>query len=157
LKQLLALARAREIDCIVVLKLDRLFRSLKHLITTLEEFQALGVQFVATKDNVDYTTPGGRLFVQMLGCLAEFEKALLIERTKLGLDHARSKGKILGRPKLGNEDAIRSLRAQGLSFRSIQKQLGVSCGSVARALTDAPKTPLNTGSEKPIKTGVENV
>src|SRR5689334_13106161 len=90
LKRLLALARSREIDAVLVTKLDRLFRSLKHLVTTLEEFQALGVLFVATKDNVDYSTPSGRLFVQVLASLAEFEKALLRERTMMGLEHAKA-------------------------------------------------------------------
>lgn len=106
LKRLLALVRERRVDVVVVVKMDRLFRSLKHLVATLEEWQALGVQFVATKDNIDYTTPSGRLFAQILGSLAEFEKSLLIERTRMGLDHARAMGKTLGRPKKRDDEAI---------------------------------------------------
>jgi len=140
LKKLLTLVRGREVDGVVVVKMDRVFRSLKHLITTLDEFQALGVQFVATKDNVDYTTPGGRLFVQVLGSLAEFEKSLLIERTMMGLAHARSRGKRLGRPQTRNDSEIRRLRDDGLSYSAIQSRLSVSKGAVCRALESAPKT-----------------
>lgn len=140
LKKLLALVSERKVDVVVVVKMDRLFRSLKHLVSTLEEWQALGVQFVATKDNVDYTTPGGRLFAQILGSLAEFEKGLLVERTKMGLEHARSVGKILGRPRLRDDEAILTLREQGLSYTGIEKKLGVTRGTVCRALKGTSKT-----------------
>lgn len=151
LKELMGLVRSRQVDAVVVVKLDRLFRSLKHLVGTLEEFNALGVVFVATKDNVDYSTPAGRFFVQILGSLAEFEKELLRERTLMGLAHARANGKILGRPKKRDDEAIRALRGQGLSFRAIVKQLGVSMGAVARALGSAPKSPLAGGEKSPMK------
>jgi DNA invertase Pin-like site-specific DNA recombinase len=141
LRQLLTLVRSRQVDMVVVLKLDRLFRSLKHLVMTLEDFEALGVQFVAVRDNVDYSTAAGRLFVQVLGCLGEFEKALVRERTLLGLAHARAQGKRLGRPRIGKEREIRALRTQGLSYRQIEARLGVSRGTVHRALRSVPKTP----------------
>ena len=134
LRQLLELVRSREVDIVVVVKLDRLFRSLKHLVTTLDEFQALGVQFVATKDNVDYSTPSGRLFVQMLGSLAEFEKSLLRERTIMGLEHAKASGKRLGRPPTADREAIVLLREQGLTYTEIQNRLGVSRGAIYRSL-----------------------
>lgn len=144
LKQLLTLVRERKIDVVVVVKMDRLFRSLKHLVTTLEEWQALGVQFVATKDNIDYTTPAGRLLAQILGSLAEFEKGLLIERTMMGLEHARRQGKVLGRPKTRDDAKIQALRTQGLSYTAIQKELGISRGAISRALNSVPKTPENS-------------
>lgn len=134
LKQLQSLVREREVDVVIVVKMDRLFRSLKHLVTSLDEYEALGVKFIATKDNVDYSTPSGRLFVQVLGSLAEFEKALLRERTMMGLAHARRMGKTLGRPKKRDDDAIKSLRSSGLTFAKIQAKLGVSKGAVCRAL-----------------------
>jgi DNA invertase Pin-like site-specific DNA recombinase len=156
LKDLLSLVRSREVDTVVVTKLDRLFRSLKHLAMTLEEFQSLGILFVATKDNVDYSTPSGRLFVQILGSLAEFEKSLLRERTLMGLEHAKSLGKMLGRPKSTDHQAIISLRSNGLSHRQIQKQLQVSKGTVWRALRDAPKTPSKLVAKSTIKSGGES-
>lgn len=134
LKRIQRLVRSREVDAIVILKLDRLFRSLKHLVMTLDEFQALGVQFVATRDQVGYTTASGRFFVQILGSLAEFEKELLRERTILGLNYARSVGKKLGRPKKRDDEAILKLRAQGLSYSAIQRQLGTSRASIHRAI-----------------------
>jgi DNA invertase Pin-like site-specific DNA recombinase len=126
--------RSRQVDGVVVVKMDRLFRSLKHLVVTLDELQALGIQFVAIQDTVDFTTPSGRLLIQILGSLAEFEKALLRERTMLGLDHARRSGKHLGRPKLRNDAEILRLREQGLSYTQIQKKLGISRPAVYRAL-----------------------
>jgi len=138
-KQLMALVRAREVDAVIVVKLDRLFRSLKHLVNTIAEFEALGVKFIATRDQVDLTTPAGRMFVQILGSLAEFERELIRERILLGLDHARSQGKRLGRPKETDDQAVRVLRAKGLSYQRIQKQLGVSKGAVYRAIRAMPK------------------
>jgi DNA invertase Pin-like site-specific DNA recombinase len=134
LKELLRLVRAREVDAVVVVKLDRLFRSLKHLVNTLSEFEALGVKFIATRDQVDMTTPAGRMFVQILGSLGEFERALIRERILMGLDYARSQGKCLGRPKQNDDQAVISLRLKGLSYQAIERRLGVSKGAVCRAL-----------------------
>lgn len=150
LKKLLALVRERKIDVVVVVKMDRLFRSLKHLVSTLDEWQALGVQFVATKDAVDYTTPSGRLFAQILGSLAEFEKSLLVERTKMGIEHARAMGKTLGRPLKRDDEAIRKARSQGMSYTEIERHLGVTRGAVYRSLKGvskmSPKPPQKTKS-----------
>ncbi len=134
LKQLLQLVRSREVDAVVVVKLDRLFRRLKHLVNVLDEFNELDIQFIATKDNVDYSTPSGRLFVQVLGSLAEFEKSLLRERTLMGLQHARASGKCLGRPPTSDREAIVLLREQGLTYTEIQNRLGVSRGAIYRTL-----------------------
>ena len=142
-KRLIQLVRSREVDAVVVVKLDRLFRSLKHLVNTLSEFEALGVKFIATRDQVDLTTPAGRMFVQILGSLAEFERELIRERILLGLDHARSQGKRLGRPKLNDDEAVQELRIQGLSYQAIERRLGVSKGAVCRAIKLAPKKPLH--------------
>lgn len=134
LKQLLQLVRAREVDAVVVVKLDRLFRSLKHLVNTLSALQDLGVKFIATRDQVDLTTPAGRMFIQILGSLAEFERELIRERIILGLEHAKSKGVKLGRLKSYDNVKICSFRRQGLSYQAIQKELGISKGAVCRAL-----------------------
>lgn len=142
LKQLLQLVRAREVDAVVVVKLDRLFRSLKHLVNTLSEFEALGVKFIATRDQVDLTTPAGRMFVQILGSLAEFERELIRERIMVGLEHAKRQGKKLGRPKKNDYDAVQNLRRQGKSYQQIEKALKLSSGSVWRAIQAMPKKRL---------------
>lgn len=142
LKELQRLVREREVDVVVVVKLDRLFRSLKHLVVTLEEWEAVGVKFISVKDAVDWTTAAGRFFIQVLGSLAELQKSILVERTMMGLDHARSKGKILGRPK-SDYSAIQKLRAQGRTYTQIQNELGVGRATIFRALEGVPKTPKN--------------
>lgn len=134
LKRLMKMVREGEVDIVIVLKLDRLFRSLKHLVTTLDEFQERGIIFVAVRDNVDYSTPAGKLMTQILASMAEFEKSLLRERTLLGLEHARSKGIILGRPKERDDEAISRLWKEGKSQRQIAKELGISKTAVQRSL-----------------------
>ncbi|MGK5083523.1 recombinase family protein [Bdellovibrionota bacterium FG-1] len=147
-KQLLQLVRAREVDAVAVVKLDRLFRSLKHLVNTLSEFEALGVKFIATHDQVDLTTPAGRMFVQILGSLGAFERALTRERIMLGLDFARTQGKRLGRPKKNDYEAVRKLRRQGMSYQQIENALSLSSGSVWRALQAVTKKLRN---RKPVE------
>jgi DNA invertase Pin-like site-specific DNA recombinase len=134
LKMLMAMVRAREVDTVIVLKLDRLFRSLKHLVTTLDEFQEKKIVFVAVRDNVDYSTPAGKLMTQILASMAEFEKSLLKERTLLGLEHARSKGIKLGRPKKRDDEAIKRLWNEGRTQRQIAKDLRISKTAVQRCL-----------------------
>jgi DNA invertase Pin-like site-specific DNA recombinase len=100
LNRLIADASQRKFDAVLVWKLDRFARSLKHLINALAQFEALGVAFVSLRDNLDLTTPSGRLMFQIIGAMAEFERSLIQERVRAGLQHARAKGKLLGRPKL---------------------------------------------------------
>jgi len=140
LQKLLEAVRRREVDGIVVTKMDRLFRSLRHLVTALDEFSALGVQFVAVRDNIDYTTPSGRLMVQVLGSLAEFERALLRERTMMGLDYARSKGVRLGRPQHRMKSQIVELARQGKSYREIKKMTGASLGTISTVVRGVQKS-----------------
>ncbi len=143
LKKLMALIRARRVDVIVVTKLDRFARSLKHLVSALDEFTSLGVLFVSISDQIDLTTASGRLMLHLLAAFAEFERALIRERTMNGLEHARNSGKTLGRPKTRDDDAILKLRAEGLSYSKIQKLLGISRPAIHRAIkstgTKSPK------------------
>ncbi|MGZ3775306.1 MAG: recombinase family protein [Bdellovibrio sp.] len=136
LQLLFQLIAKGEIDCIVVTKLDRLFRSLRQLITALDDFQSRGIAFVAVKDSIDYTTASGRLFTQILGSLAEFEKSMIRERTMAGLNYAKQiKGKNLGRPKkLRNVELICRLNEQGLPTREIARLVGCSQATVSREL-----------------------
>lgn len=146
LNRLMADAKQRKFDAIVVWKLDRLARSLKHLVTALAEFESLGVQFVSLRDNLDLTTPSGRLMFQIIGAMAEFERALIQERVMAGLRNARSKGKTLGRPKRIVDSArIASLRAQGASWRTISDQLGVGIATLYRASARRSENPAQTG------------
>jgi DNA invertase Pin-like site-specific DNA recombinase len=140
LKQVMAIARSRRCDVIVVTKLDRLARSLKHLLNMLDELNALGVAFVSVNDQMDLTTASGRLMMQILGSFAEFERALIRERTLAGLAYARSQGKKLGRPKTRNDEAILKLRGQGLSYSAIERELGCERSSIYRALRAVAKT-----------------
>ncbi|MBI3555223.1 MAG: recombinase family protein [Deltaproteobacteria bacterium] len=140
LKRLMVLARARRVDIIIVTKLDRLFRSLRHLVTVLDELESLGVKFVSLHDQIDLTTASGRLMLHILAAFSEFERALIRERTLAGLAHARSKGKRLGRPRSRNDEAILSLRAQGMSYTAIQQRLGCERSAVYRALKAVAKT-----------------
>jgi DNA invertase Pin-like site-specific DNA recombinase len=135
LNRLMAEAAQRQFDAVLVWKLDRFGRSLKHLVNALAEFEALGIAFISLKDNLDLTTPAGRLMFQIIGAMAEFEKSLIQERVRAGLRNARAKGRQLGRPTVEADSAILCrLRAQGLSMAAIARQLGVSVGTVHNRL-----------------------
>lgn len=144
LVELLKLVRCRKVDGVIVLKLDRLFRSLKHLSASLSEFEELGVKFISVKDQIDMTTSAGRLMANVLGSFAEFEADLCRERTLLGLDHARRMGKTLGRPKKHDHKKIIELRSQGYSYRKIASELSCAEGVVSSVLSDARKSLENS-------------
>lgn len=128
-------ARKRRFDILVVYRADRLFRSLRELIITLDELAALGVGFVSVNEPFDTTTPSGRLLVQLVGAFGEFERSVLIERTKSGLDAARRRGVKLGRRKVDVDLAkAKQLRAQGLSYRDVARAMGVKLATLHRAL-----------------------
>jgi DNA invertase Pin-like site-specific DNA recombinase len=142
LNQLMADAGRRKIDAVLVWKLDRFARSLKMLVTSLSELEALGVAFVSLRDNLDLTTPSGRLMFQVIGAMAEFERALIQERVKAGLRNARAKGRRLGRPRaIVNVSKLVFLRGQGHSWAQITAETGISKGTAQRALARLPKNP----------------
>jgi len=138
---LLRTARRREIDVIVVWRLDRWGRSLLDLIGTLLELHTVGVGFVSLTEALDMTTPGGRALAGMLAVFAEFERDILRERVKAGIAQARKEGRPHGRPPTVSRQLpeIRSLFAQGLGKRSIAKRLNISRASIRRLLV-APRT-----------------
>src|SRR5947208_15933396 len=98
LNRLMTDARRRKFDMIAVWKLDRFGRSLKHLVNALAELESLGVAFVSLRDNLDLSTPAGRLMFQIIAAMAEFERALITERVRAGIAVARAQGKRIGRP-----------------------------------------------------------
>src|SRR3977135_2896451 len=100
LNRLMADAQRRKIDTVLVWKLDRFGRSLRHLVNAIAELESLGVTFISLRDNLDLTTPSGRLMFHVISAMAEFERSLIQERVKAGLRNARAKGQRLGRPRL---------------------------------------------------------
>src|SRR5579862_4573061 len=141
LNRLMSDACRRRFDAILVWKIDRFGRSLKHLVNALAELAALGVAFISLRDNLDLSTPSGRLMFQIIGAMAEFERALIQERVRAGLRNARAKGKRLGRPRLMPDTSrIARLRGSGLSWRAVAREMGLSVRSVRRA-TSVAKSP----------------
>jgi DNA invertase Pin-like site-specific DNA recombinase len=110
---MLAAAHSRSFDAVVCWKLDRLGRSLKHLIATIEDLSAYGVAFISLRDNLDLSTPSGRLMMHIIGAMAQFERELIKERVSAGMDAAWKRGSRIGRPRAyANAGKIRALRAQ---------------------------------------------
>lgn len=131
-EELLAMARRREIDAILVWKLDRFGRSLADLITALTELRDLNVVFVSLTESLDFSTPSGRAMAGMLSTFAEFERDMIHERVKAGMANARENGKTHGRPRTAalKTDKIKGLKAAGLNNSQIAKKLKVSRASV---------------------------
>ncbi|MDC3378670.1 recombinase family protein [Planctomycetota bacterium] len=140
LDKLLQDARRGRIDVVVVWALDRFGRSLRHLVTTIDELGALGVGFVATTQGIDTTdaSPTGRLTLQILGAVAEFERAMIRDRVRSGIAKAKASGKHCGRPRLElDPEHVSHLRKTGMSLRAIADHLGVGKSTVARVLKSA--------------------
>src|SRR6516165_1774059 len=140
LNRLLADARRRKFDAVVVYRYDRFARSLRQLVNALGEFDALGIHFVSLHEGVDTSTPNGRLVFGIFASIAEFERELIRSRVRSGLAAARAKGKRLGRPRT-HVDATRiaELRKQGWGWRKIAAETGLSKGTAQRALYSLPK------------------
>lgn len=135
LNRLMADAQRRHFDAVLCWKVDRFGRSLKHLVNALADLDSSGVAFVSLRDNLDLSTPSGRLMFQIIGAMAEFERSLIQERVRAGLRNAKLKGKTLGRPRrIVNGDEMVRLRGQGASFREIAKAVGASPGTVRTRL-----------------------
>ncbi len=146
LNRLMADAHKRRFDVVCVWKFDRFARSVSHLLRALETFQALGIEFVSLSEQLDTSTPTGKMVFTVLGAVAELERSLIAERVKAGLRNAKAKGKRLGRPrKMVDPSKIANLRAQGRSWRTIARQLGMSARSARRAGQNPP-TQTDPGS-----------
>src|SRR5580698_3322870 len=127
-EQLMEAARRREIDVVLVWRLDRWGRSVTDLLATLQELEPLGVGFVSLTEALDLTTPAGRAMAGLLAIFAEFEREILRERTRAGLAHARQKGQRLGRPATAalHGTEIRKLHRAGVSKSEIARRLPIS-------------------------------
>ena len=135
LDRLMIDAHKRRFDVVIVWKFDRFARSVSHLLRALETFKALRIDFVSYSEQMDTSTPAGKMVFTVLGAVAELERSLIAERVRAGLRNARSKGKRLGRPRVAVDAAqIARLRSQGASWRAISKQLGISIGTAHAAM-----------------------
>jgi DNA invertase Pin-like site-specific DNA recombinase len=135
-ERMLEAARRREIDLVLVWRLDRWGRSVTDLLATLQELEHLGVGFVSLTEALDLTTPAGRAMAGLLAIFAEFEREILRERTRAGLAHARQSGKKLGRPATAAQHTaeIRKLHRAGISKSEIARRLKIGRTSVRRIL-----------------------
>jgi putative DNA-invertase from lambdoid prophage Rac len=136
-EKLLAAARRREIDGVLVWRLDRWGRSVPDLLATLQELEHLGVGFVSLTEALDLTTPAGRAMAGLLAVFAAFEREILQERVRAGLAHARQNGMRLGRPATAALQAgpVRKLYRAGISKSEIARRLNIGRTSVRRILT----------------------
>jgi putative DNA-invertase from lambdoid prophage Rac len=136
LRALLNAARAREIDCVVVWKLDRFARSLKDLVTMIQELGEIGVEFISLKDQLDLSTSAGKLMLNIIGAFAQFEADIIKERVRAGIANAKAKGKRLGRPRTVNRYRVESMSDSGYSVSRIAREMCVGKGTVSKILKD---------------------
>jgi DNA invertase Pin-like site-specific DNA recombinase len=139
------LDHAREGDTVVVWRLDRLGRSLRHLVDTITELEHRGVGFRSLSESIDTTTPGGKLVFHIFAALAEFERDLIRERTRAGLEAARARGRNGGRPSVMTAEKLRVARelyeAREHTTAQIARVLGVSRATLYRHLAPAAPRP----------------
>lgn len=141
LNRLVADAHLRRFDAVIVWKFDRFARSVSHLLRALETFKSLGIEFVSLSEQMDTSTPTGKMVFTVLGAVAELERSLIAERVRAGLRNAKAKGKRLGRPrKVVDAARIAALRAQGLPWRAIASSLGVGLATLHRVSVPRSKT-----------------
>ena len=147
LDSLLSDCRKRLVDAVVVYRYDRFARSLRQLVNALDEFHALGIDFVSLHEDVDTSTPNGRLVFGIFASIAEFERELIRDRVRSGLALAKSRGRQLGRPRVAvDASKVASLRAQGHSWASISAEMGIGRGTAQRACAGLPKNLRRTAS-----------
>jgi DNA invertase Pin-like site-specific DNA recombinase len=136
LDELMADARKRKFDIVLVWRFDRFARSTKHLVTALEEFKHLGIDFISYQENIDTSSPLGKAVFVIVSAIAELERTIIIERVKSGLRKRKEKGLRLGPPIRLNLDIdrLRELKGQGLSFSKIGKVVGACPATVYQTL-----------------------
>jgi DNA invertase Pin-like site-specific DNA recombinase len=140
LNKLMDDARKRQFDAIVVWRFDRFARSTKHLLSALEEFRSLGIQFISYQENIDTSSALGQALFTIVSAVAQLERDLIRERVTAGIRNAQANGKKQGRPKSSvDRDRILELKAEGHSLRQIAATLGVSYGTVRERLLTSHK------------------
>jgi DNA invertase Pin-like site-specific DNA recombinase len=155
LDRLMSDAHRRRFDAVVVWKFDRFARSVSHLLSALESFKAQGIEFVSFSEQMDTSTPAGKMVFTVLGAVAELERSLIVERVKAGLRNARAKGKRLGRPRVAVDvRRIATLRKSGASWAVICQETGLSKGTAQRTLYSLPKNHLQHTSTQVSNSGI---
>jgi len=144
LAELQNLVHLHAVNVVCVVRLDRMFRSLKHFVEMIHFLEEHQTNFVSIEDNINFKTSIGRLQFHLLAAFGEFEKSLIRERTIAGVAHARALGKTIGRPKINLDKEIKMLREHGKTYRDIEKQLGCSNSVIRRVL----KQHLNGGKKQ---------
>jgi DNA invertase Pin-like site-specific DNA recombinase len=140
LDRLMADARRRHFDIVLVARFDRFARSTKHLVLALEEFHSLVIDFISLNESVDTSTPAGKLMFTLISAFAEFERSIIRERVLAGLDRAKKQGRRLGRPRVVVDPIqVAGLRNIGRSWNEIARELGAGRGTVERAFRNLPK------------------
>ena len=141
-KLMVAAAKKRKIDVVLVWRYDRFARSTQALVNALKEFQSLGIDFISYQENIDTTTPTGELIFHVMASLAQFESSLISQRVKAGMARAKAQGKHIARPPIAKElqAKIIELQREGVSMNKISKTLGIAYGTVYNYRSKMRKT-----------------
>jgi DNA invertase Pin-like site-specific DNA recombinase len=149
LNELMADARKRKLDAVLCWRFDRVARSTKHLLSSLEEFRCLGIDFISYQENIETGTPLGQAVFVIVAAVAQLERDLICERVNAGIRNARARGKRLGRPRQHVDlETIMELQAAGMSLRQIANRLGIGYGTVRdRLAAGERRSPCKNGEE----------
>ena len=141
-KLMMAAAKKRKIDVVLVWRYDRFARSTQALVNALKEFQSLGIDFISYQENIDTTTPTGELIFHVMASLAQFESSLISQRVKAGMARAKAQGKHIARPPISKQmqEKIIELQREGVSMNKISKTLGIAYGTVYNYRSKMSKT-----------------
>ena len=135
LDRMMADARKRRFDAVLVARFDRFARSTKHLVLALEEFQALGIDFISLNESIDTSTPMGRMVFTVIAAVAELERSIIRERVQAGVDRARRQGKRFGRPSvIVDRHRLAEMKAAGTSIKAMAKECGIARATVRSIL-----------------------
>lgn len=160
LDAMLADAHRGRFSIVLVAAFDRVARSVKHFLTVMDELNDLGIEFVSARENIDTSGPMGRMFVTIIGCIAELERSIIVERIKAGMRRRRLEGYRLGRVPLDvDRDAIVRDRLSGNSLTEVSKRHGVSRASVVRWVREARQgsAPVEQFHPMPVTVAAESM
>jgi DNA invertase Pin-like site-specific DNA recombinase len=146
LNAMLTAAKARKFETLYVFSIDRLSRSVKNLIETVETLNSLGITIVFKRESIDTPSAMGQFFLTVLGSLAQFEREIMIERINAGIARAKSEGKKMGRPSKLNDgliNAVTMLYEKGVSIRDISKTCSVGIGTIYKVIAETKQSQMS--------------